>query len=758
MKILHSWLLDFVATDKSPRELADVLTNTGTEVTTLHTSGFSDPNVVVGRILSSEKHPSADRLSVCRVLTREDEEPRQIVCGAKNYKVGDLVPVALPGAVLPGNFTIKKSRLRGVESEGMMCSAKELALAEDAEGLMILPQNLPLGARVDSLFPSDTVYDIEVTSNRPDLLSHHGVARELVAAGAAQWKDTITIPSEVTPIPNTGDEFKIKNYESAFCTFYSATIFEGVENQSSPDWMQRRLIAVGLRPINAAVDVTNYLLHHIGQPMHVFDLDKLSGSVIVIRRAKEGEILECLDGSSVTLGSEDFVIADHDKPLALAGVVGGKNSSVELETRKILLEVAHFEPKAVRFMSQRHKISTDSSYRFERGTDPLLPQRARTMACSLFREILGIQPSGGSEFDAGVRKKTVVTLRNSRVARLLGKNISCNEIRNALCSLGLEQQTDQSNSDQTVWSVPTNRPDLNREVDLIEEIARLTPFDTIPSVTEANLASSSKDDRLYDQIFSIKQTLVGLGWHEVLTAPLVERPDSKVLLSNPMSCEQEGLRKSLLPQLLRILSHNLDAGNVGCKLFMIEKIFPEAGLEKLSLALAVGGINHEDHWAEDPRIVDVFDLKAALNNIGYKDQHKIEVLTPAQSKTWGIKGIVACTEVELPKSVSAPHRYKAWSAYPSVRRDLCVVVNKTRTASELTQAIRESLPELLERVWVFDVFTDPSGTKVPAGCKSISIALRFRAKDRTLTDQEISQGLNKVLEVFKRFPDLVLRK
>ncbi len=757
MKILHSWLLDFIETEKSPSELADVLTNTGAEVNALHTVGFSSEHVVVGKILSSEKHPQADRLRVCQVLTGEAEPPRQIVCGAKNFAVGDHVPVALPGAVLPGDFAIKKSKLRGVTSEGMMCSAKELALAEDAEGLLILSQETKIGERVDHVFPRDSVYEIEVTSNRPDLLSHRGVAREFVAAGVAHWKNQREFVSdlELKQIP-LSQSFGIFNEVKSFCPLYTATIFRGLNHKNSPLWMKRRLEAVGLRPINALVDITNYLMHHIGQPMHVFDLDKLAGDCIVIRRAKSGEALKCLDGSRVELTSQDYVIADAYAPVALAGVVGGANSGVTSETKNVVLEVAYFDAKCVRAMSARHRVSTDSSYRFERGVDPELPRQARRLALQMFDEILSAQASGFIEIDEMKLEPPIVTLRHARVKRVLGKALDESEVHIKLAALGLKHLQTES-SGRAVWQVPSYRLDLSREADLIEEVARLTSFESIPSVNHFQPAPASDRDLEYDQILVYKRTLVGMGWHEVLLPPLTTGPGAYVMLTNPLSSDQTALRSELLPQLLKVLARNIDAGNTGCKLFTIEKVFSKAGEESLSLALVAAGLSAEDNWAEPSRHLDAFDIKAAIKILGLPTGQQIRVLSPTEAKHFGLKGPVAVAEITLPQATLRSHKFSAWSAYPSVRRDLSLIAEKSIPAGEVVDAVMSENFELLEKCWVFDVFTDESGSKVPLGCKSLSLALVFRAPDRTLTEDEVNLLFVKILERVKNINGVAIR-
>ena len=476
MKISLEWLKDYVALPDSADALAEALTNSGTEVIGREGRGYVPDKIVVAQILSSEQHPNADRLSVCQVDDGSGQ-PRQIVCGAKNYKVGDKVPLALPGAVLGPDFKIKAGKLRGVASDGMMCSAKELALAEDAEGLLILPADTPVGKPAKELFPPDTVLELEVTPNRPDMLGYHGVAREVAALTRIQAK----VADVAAVAPKAAGDFV--RLEDAACPFYTARIIRGVKVGPSPQWLADRLTAVGLRPINNVVDVTNFVLLETGQPLHAFDLARLDGGIIV-RRAKDGELLKALDGSDLKLRAHDLVIADAKKSVALAGVMGGAETGVTDSTTDILLESAWFEPTRVRKTSRELGISTDSSYRFERRVDPSGVPAASVRAAELI-----LQTAGGTAepelLVAGAMPsaETEVPMDNNRCRALLGLDIPDGEIEGILQRLGLVKSGNG-------WKVPSYRPDLTREVDLIEEVIRVAGIERVPSRLRASNAKA----------------------------------------------------------------------------------------------------------------------------------------------------------------------------------------------------------------------------------------------------------------------------
>jgi phenylalanyl-tRNA synthetase beta chain len=755
MKILFSWLLDFIETDCTPQSLADALTMSGAEVNALHNLGFSSDHVVVGEILSSEKHPQADRLSVCKVSIGESNQQLQIVCGAKNYKIGDRVPVALPGAELPGGLVIKKSKIRGVTSEGMMCSAQELSLPQTEDGLLILDRSLALGTRVDSAFPADFIFEIEVTSNRSDLLSHLGIARELVGIGVAIWKKQQPHPAGLD-ITLKNDSLKITIEDVSFCQFYSATVFRELPLKQTPLWMRSRLQNIGVRPINFLVDVTNYLLHHIGQPMHVFDLDKLSGDTIFIRKSKDGEIISALDHNTYRLTSQDWLIADAKMPLALAGIIGGELSAVSSSTKNVLLEIARFSPSAVRTTSRKLRICTDSSYRFERGIDPKLPQFALNTAVDLIVKELGVKPSFSTQASVPQQSPyTLVPLRAKRAAKIIGLNINAREIFSRLCSLGF-QTTSPLESEFSSWKVPSWRLDVQREADLIEELARTLPLEKIPSVTFLDPAPTTAHDLEYDYHNAIRRTLCGLGWHEVLIPPLTHHRGTGPKISNPMTSDHTTLRSDFLDQMISVLTRNIDAGNIGLRLFSIGKIFLSDGSEQNHLALIATGQAHDENWLEKKRSLDAFDIKAALRTLGIL-YFRVNYLTLAQMREYGLKNPIAYVETAIPKPTVNNQKFQPWPEFPSAKRDIAIVVKKSITAQEILSKTQAQNLNLLESAEIIDLYTDPEGRHIPSDCKTLTISCTYRAPDRTLTDTEIDSAHESVKKALLSIPTASIR-
>ena len=498
MKVSLNWLRELVELPPTVPALVDLLTMAGVEVEGIARTGCDIANVVVAKISESIQHPNADRLSVCTVDDGSGT-PRQIVCGAKNYKVGDKVPCALPGAELPGDFKIKAGKLRGVDSNGMLCSAKELQLAEDADGLLILPQDARIGAPIGELFPGDTVLDLEITPNRPDLLSHAGIAVEIATLTAK----TLTRPAGPNDPVIAGEAPAVAVESSAPC-YYTARRIAGVKVGGSPEWLRARLESIGLRAINAAVDVTNFVMMASGQPLHVFDAAKLRGNLRV-RQAVAEESFQALDGKNYTLASEDIVIADDAQVVALAGVMGGSESGVTESTTEIILESAYFDPATIRRTSRRLGLSSDSSYRFERGVHLDGVDRASLCAAKYIAEICGAS-AVSSAAEAGhstiIAQRNVpraaIALRSTRVAALLGVVVSEERIAQILTGFGCVKVAEG-------WQPPSFRADLVREVDLIEEIARVVGMDEIPAKTTARFAGASATDRNYDRAMTSRK-------------------------------------------------------------------------------------------------------------------------------------------------------------------------------------------------------------------------------------------------------------
>lgn len=746
MKISLEWLKDYVPLPGSAEALAEALTGGGTEVIGREVRGHVPDKVVVAQILSSEQHPNADRLSVCQVDDGSGQ-PRQIVCGAKNYKVGDKVPLALPGAVLGPDFKIKSGKLRGVVSDGMMCSAKELALAEDAEGLLILSAEAPVGTAVKELFPPDTVLELEVTPNRPDMLGYRGVAREVAAL--TQVETNLVPPAAVAEKP-AGEAVRL---EDAGCPFYTARIIRGVRVGPSPAWLADRLTAVGLRPINNVVDVTNYVLLETGQPLHAFDLAKLDGA-IVVRPATEGETLKALDGSELRLRGHDVVIADGKKTVAVAGVMGGEETGVTDATTDVLLESAWFEPARVRKTSRELGLSTDSSYRFERRVDPTGVSAASARAVELI-----LQTAGGSAdpellvAGAPPRAGGAVSLDYDRGRALLGLKIADGEIDAILQRLGLTKSADH-------WIIPSFRPDLTREVDLIEEVIRMAGIERVPSRLRGYPAEVGAADVRHDNAEKLRERLRAQGFSEARTPHFVApealsragvEASQAVAIRNPLGADQALLRPALLSGLLDALERNQRHGARSVQLFELGPVFRREGQEEqTALALISSGEGHDFHALKGVlssalgALDFAPDAGLALRIAGRGVSGSIRRLPRALAEAHDAKDAVYFAEVLVDRwlETAAPSvRVRELPKFPAVERDLSLILPKSITYAAIEKAILSAKAPHLRAVGLKDIFTDPSGSKLPADQRSVTVTLTFREDGRTLTSDEVDRAV-----------------
>jgi phenylalanyl-tRNA synthetase beta chain len=744
MKVSLEWLSDFVAISLSENELVDAITMAGIEVESVVRQGGNFEHVIVAEILTSEKHPSADRLSVCKVSI--GSETRQIVCGAKNYQIGDKVPLALPGAILPGNFKIKESKLRGELSQGMMCSAKELQLAEEAEGLLILDKKFEPGTPLSKLFPVNTILDVEITPNRPDLLSYYGLARELVTLGLAQWQPAYQNPS-VNDLPSLPElNFAVK----ADCPCYSLTAFEEVKVEKSSEKIQRRLESVGLRAINHAVDMTNYLMLELGHPMHVFDWDKLSlKQGLQVRHARAGEKLMALDHREYILTENDMVITDDNGVIAIAGVIGGEATAVTMDTKRILLEVACFIPSRVRATSRRLNLSTDSSYRFERGVDASSVLKARNRAVSYLGNCAKfVAQTAVGNFEG---KQHQVSLRWNRLNSVLGISVPRDEVKQALLTLGAQLQ--KESDEAAAWLTPTWRPDLEREIDLIEETSRTIGLERIPSRIQFQPSYQSDRDKDYDRLADLKQRLTGLGFFEVVTSPLSQDKQDEIELANPMTSDQTHLRASLKKQLLRVATDNWNHGNKNLRLFEIGKVFSFSSSsqgESWRLGLLLSGNRAPLNWCNKEEGVDYFDLKGILESLKLP-QDNLQILTPKELKALGIKQRVYYAEVLVENwltSTSEKH-FQPWPVYPASLRDIALVVNITINAQTVQEAFTAFQNSHFQEAVLFDVYQDETGKKLSPDLKSMAYSIRYQSRDKTLTDAEVNQAHEKLKQFLK---------
>lgn len=782
MKISLQWLADHLdLRDKSIGEISDLLTFAGIEVEGI--TAMPD-HLVVARIDQSEPHPNADKLSVCQVNDGSGKA-RQIVCGAKNYQVGDLVPLALPGCDLGNGFVIKEGKLRGIASLGMLCSSKELGLTAAAEGLLILPPELAPGTPIGEVFPP--VIEVEITPNRPDLLSHLGMARELAALLKQDLKGSAAHADSPTPKrPAKADEIRIEAPDS--CPFYTGRIIRGIQVKPSPAWLQERLSSVGLRPINNIVDITNYVLLEMGQPLHAFDLAKLNGGICV-RQASKGERFLALDGKTYELEAEDCVIADSRNAQAIAGVMGGETSGVTESTDAILLESAYFTPSHVRRTSHRLALHSDSSYRFERGVDPSQVAGASDLAVRLIQEIAGGTPE---EEILIAGKPPVLTgkvkLDPKHCRKLIGYSIEDAEISEILTRLGLT-------AGKQGWQIPSYRQDLQRPVDLIEEVARVIGLDRVPSSRTAEFSQPSEADQAYDFRRALRQKLVHLGFSECQTIKLLSEaqlPDD--LLSwreegvplrvlNPMTDTHTFLRPALIPSLLRIADHNLRMGANILRLFEMGTVFAADSkgevIEEPHLGMLLTGSSSEPSWRNqrpqfsdfhhirgileaiagpsltlspvtDPRIVLAADLLIGKIRIG-----RVGQLWPARARQLDLQQPVLIAELSLAALASAldsSPRYSEWPRYPAMTRDIAIEASEDVSNQQIANFFRSASNRepLLESFKLFDLFSDPTGEKLAKGKRSLAYSLTYRDPKGSLEAGTIDALHARILEDLKK--------
>ena len=660
MKVTFNWLKQYVEFDWAPEELAERLTMLGIEVEGIQKLAGEFEGVVVAQVVTLDKHPNADKLSLCRVNDGKGE--RQIVCGAHNFKAGDKVPLILPGSSLPAKpgeapLTIKVGKIRGVESQGMMCSPQELGLGSDVDGLLILREDARVGqpfAEYLGRTGSDVVYDLEITPNRPDLNSVIGIAREISAvSGNPLMLPSLTIPESRSTehgeqIPTAADLVSIRLEDADLCPRYTARIVQGVKIGPSPDWLKRSLEKVGIRSINNVVDVTNYVMLEVGQPLHAFDYHLIHGTgsteqaeppAIIVRRAVEGEKFMTLDGQERTLSGEMLLIADETKAIALAGVMGGQNSEIKLSTSDVLIESAWFKPQNIRATSKRLGLRTESSYRFERGADIGISDWASQRAAQLILETAGGQLAQGV-VDAYPKPPDArqITLRPQKVNQLLGIQLQAEEMEFYLDRLGLKAASRKprpvdapvAEPEPVSFRVPTFRVDLKQEADLIEEIARLYGVEKIPATAPRGALGSNDYDAVHDELSDARRILTGLGLFEAQGQTLISDAAAKLLteglvdLPNPLSSDMNVLRPSLIPGLLDSLRHNLNHKNSSVALFELGRVFSNKASqastpadptsEERRLAIVLTGTRDALFWSGEGREAkfEIFDLKGLL--------------------------------------------------------------------------------------------------------------------------------------------------
>ena len=856
MNVSLRWLADYVDTSGlAPDEIAERLTMAGLEVEESVQSGPSLDGVVVGEVLAVRPHPDADRLRVCD-LDLGDGDPVQIVCGAPNVAAGQRVPVATVGTelMLPArdgsglaSVTIKKGKIRGEVSHGMICAEDELGLGDSHDGILVLADDAPVGEPLAEYLssrgglPGDTVLDIAITPNRPDATSHIGVARDLAAL-----TDTALVLPEVE-VPEVGgpaaDAVTVRIEDPEGCPRYAAMVVRGVTVGPSPDWMQERLRAVGVRAVNAVVDVTNYVLHEVGQPLHAFDLSEIAGATIIVRASEAGETLTTLDDQERALPEGTLLICDAERPVAVAGVMGGANSEVSEATTDVLIESACFDPARIRRASKALGLQTDASYRFERGVDPTGQARAAARAAALLVEVAGgeIVPGLVDQTPAPYTPRTV-TVRPARVAAVLGAPVPADEIVRLLGAIGFGVASGQVSTLEAfaeaamredgvsaalaeatgaglTLTVPPFRPDVEREIDVIEEVARLWGYDRLPTPASTPVplvpAGDTPGARLLDRV---RRRLAALGFRELYTNSLVPAATAETFADaawtgldappvetlNPISQEMAVLRPSLLTGLVAVASYNQARGAGALRLFEAGHVYRrsadadgpatvgasqhvEGYHEHTSLTLGMSGPAERAAWNGEARPTDVYDLKGVvmdvLADLGIDEIHETPRPAPDTLTAYALDlsaggvrlgtlgrladGVAEAADLQAELFVAeldwdavarladraAPQTYRPISRFPTVERDLALVVPEGQPAGPLLDTIRKAGRPLLQDVRLFDLY---QGEGVPDGTKSLAFTLRFGA-DKTLRDPEVDGRVRRIVKALEAEHGATLR-
>ena len=802
MLLSLKWLRDYIDIELTPEEIAGKLTMAGLEVDSVNriSPGFS--SVVVAKILSVKPHPNADKLSLCEVSTGEQTFP--VVCGAKNIRAGDIVPFAKVGAVIPGGYTIKSSRLRGEASEGMLCSEEELGIGEDATGIMMLPDNLIPGEDLAvALDLEDVALEISITPNRSDCLSVIGIAREIAAVtgGKVRYPDTEFEEKGET----TGALTSVKILDSNLCPRYTARLIKNIEIRPSPAWMRMRLEAVGLRAINNVVDVTNFVMMECGQPLHAFDFRFLEEERIVVRGATEGEEFVSLDEKTRTLSADTLMICDGAKPVAVAGIMGGLNSEVEDDTKDILLESAYFNPSSIRKSARSLGMATEAAFRFERGIDPEGVVNALNRAAQLIADLSGGYICRGyiDEYPRKIKTARDIPMRPERVNRILGTHIGAGEMKDIL--EGLEMTVRESREGKYLVTPPTFRVDISREIDLTEEIARIHGYEGIPaSLPGLSAGTGTPNDKrtLEDRIRTIFN---GYGYSEVINYSFTTPAAADILglskddegrrlikLEDPLGEDMSAMRTGLVYGLLETMRKNISAGNHDLRIFEMGTVFTDINEELPVENERVGGLvtgpRYDRLWHFDDGLhSDFYDLKGCVENlldalrvrdIRFKSDCDRPFLHPGRScnvmlgdKVIGflgdvhpdvldkmdIKAMAVVFELDLQTIVSLPREemiYRDIPKFPSISRDVAFVIDGAVEGGYILDLALEKKENLLEYMGIFDVY---AGEGVSDGMKSLAVRFMYRSATRTLTDDEVNEVHDRLVKRIVRHTGAKIR-
>ena len=785
MKILFSWLKEYVQIDEEPSKIAEMLSLTGTAVESVIPIKPGLNDVMVVEVLKLSKHPKADKLSIAEVNT--GTKKLSIVCGAPNIRKGQKVPLVLPGAILQNKMKVEAREIRGVFSEGMICSEAELEIGEDKSGIMVLDDNLTPGTSFrNALLLDDYLLEFDILPNRPDCLSVVGISREIAAiTGKILKKPEIKIHKELEDINNL---IKISIEDDNLCPRYSAKMISDVRIEQSPFWMRWRLKNAGVRPINNIVDVTNYVMMELGQPLHAFDYEKISKKEIVIRRAFQNEILETLDEVKRELSENMLLIADVNEAIAIAGIMGGAVSEVREGTETILIESAHFDPYSISRTSKQVGLISEASVRFERGVDPEGTVYAAERAAQLISEFSGGRVHRGvvDEYPKKIKPK-IITLRTERVNKILGTDIGKNEICDYLNKLELETKEE---SGKHMVTTPSFRFDLEREIDLIEEVVRLFGYNSVKSTLPESkkkrgfLSIKQKQER------ALRNILTGCGLNEIITYTFIDPKSfdllnigdghqlrNAVIIENPTNREQSILRTTLLPGMLLALKRNHNRGLTGLSFFEMGKVFHPKKMsqpeERENVAILLSGFMIEKEWYEKGKKVDFFDGKGILEEVfsrfgikrwnlkkgthpGFHPQKYAGIL--AEEETFGYIGElhpsvqenfsldfnVICIELDLQKiyesSTTFPG-YDEFSKFPAITYDISLIVDEDVCVEDISLTIKEAEIDNLFDCKVFDVY---QGNNIQKNKKSLAFSLIFQSLERTLTEEEVKKSFERI--------------
>lgn len=792
MKISYNWLKDYLDVDLTPSEVAEILTLAGLEVEEIHQKGSDLRGVVVGEVLETRKHPNADRLTVCSVDL--GNETVQIVCGAPNVSTGQKVAVATVGTTLPltlddgSNLLIRASKIRGEVSHGMICAEDELGLGSDHSGILVLDQNAQIGTPIKDVISVeiDHVFEIGLTPNRPDASCHLGVARDL----AAVLNKPLKKPYSSTSKYKSGalDELiKVRIEASEKCHRYVGVMIRNVTIAPSPDWLKNRLTNIGLRPINNVVDATNFVLHELGQPLHAFDYDHIAGKQIIVKTFPKDVNFTTLDEHERAIPSGALFICDAERPVALAGIMGGLNSEISEHTKTVFLESAYFEPVGVRKTSRELSLQTDSSYRFERGVDPNITAIAAHRCASLIAEL-----TGGEVLETYIDVHPKVTeprhipLRLSRLNRIVGMEFTLNQAVSTLKALEFDVR--KNGGDIIDCIVPTFRPDITEEIDLIEEIVRIYDYNRIPN--PEYIKFSRPESLPFSESFQerVREILVNSGYREIYASSLLPEAvaeqfadrDKLVFTLNPISRDTAVLRPSLIPGFIRSAAFNFNRDAKGVSFFEIGNVFqtvPGQGtyhdgvFEETRLLFGGGGTLYNKSWNRNAIEFDIFEVKATLERLfrdlriwdqvreeitsGDKIHYyfgdvpigEIQFIPGDQKKLFDTTQPLFCAEVSLTTIQSIceqvpPVTYQSVPKYPAIEFDLAVVVPSDVSAGLISSSIRKHAQPLLKSLSIFDLF---EGKSIGEGNKSIAFRLIFQDDSKTLTIKDVDSIIGKVM-------------